>query len=121
MVAAGALAMMAHAQTNVIFVTIDDLSRESLGIHNHDGADPDHRATRIVEDKLLLEFVRRRQAADLTYTAQFIDNLMTTWTDVASAEQILPIDDDWERVTVANDATVANASNRFGRVIVIRN
>ena len=72
------------------------------------------------EDRLSVEFVRRKQAIDLTYTAQFTDSLTTNWTDAVSSETITPIDAEFERVSVADDVTVTTASNRFGRVIVNR-
>jgi N-sulfoglucosamine sulfohydrolase len=73
------------------------------------------------DDKLAVEFVRRKQASDLTYKAQFTDSLMTNWTDAVSSETITPIDDEFERVSVADDVTTAIATNRFGRVVVIKN
>ena len=72
------------------------------------------------EERLTVEFVRRKQALDLTYTAQFTDSLTTNWTDAVSSETITPIDAEFERVSVADDATETTTSNRFGRVIVNR-
>ena len=71
------------------------------------------------ESRLVVEFVRRKQAADLTYKAQFTGNLTTNWMDAASAGTIVPIDAKFERVSVPD--AVTNATSRFGRVILIRN
>lgn len=73
------------------------------------------------EEKLIVEFVRRKQASDLTYKAQFTDSLMTNWTDAVLGETITPINDEFERVSVSDSITTATATNRFGRVIVIKN
>jgi len=69
------------------------------------------------EPRLVVEFVRRKQATDLTYKAQFADSL-TNWVDATSAETIVPIDAEFERVSVPDNAT--NATRRFGRVIVVQ-
>jgi len=73
------------------------------------------------EGRLVLEFVRRKQASDLTYKAQFTESLLTPWSDASSSGTIVPIDTEFERVSVPDDVTAANATNRFGRVIVIKN
>jgi hypothetical protein len=72
-------------------------------------------------NKLVVEYIRRKQAADLTYKVQFTNSLTTNWIDAVSSGTITPVDDDFERVSVPDDVTTASSTNRFGRVIVISN
>jgi N-sulfoglucosamine sulfohydrolase len=73
------------------------------------------------KDRLQLEFLRRKNVTDISYGVQFSDNLMSNWVDATMPETIAPISDEWERVTVEDDVITSEATNRFGRVIVIQN
>ena len=53
------------------------------------------------------------------YRAQFTDNLHSNWVNAVAAENIIPIDNEFERVSVEDHATTAEKNNRYGRVIVI--
>ncbi|VGO12579.1 Arylsulfatase [Pontiella desulfatans] len=70
------------------------------------------------ENRLVVEYIRRIQADDLTYKAQFTDCLTTNWTDAVSSETTTPVDTGFERVSVSDHITTSEASNRFGRIIV---
>lgn len=68
-----------------------------------------------------MEYVRRRNAADLRYQVQFCTRLNSTnpalgWT-TSAAEAVTPIDTDWERVVV-EDQPPPGATTRFSRVLV---
>ena len=67
-----------------------------------------------------VEYLRRKNAPGTTYTVQFSDNLMSNWVSSSSIETVSSINGTWERVTVEDDVNIANATNRFGRVIVIQ-
>lgn len=71
------------------------------------------------ENRLEIEYIRRKQAADLTYQAQFTDNLESNWVNATLPEIVTPIDDEFERVLMKDEKTTAQTTNRFGRVILI--
>jgi iduronate 2-sulfatase len=68
---------------------------------------------------LELEYLRRRGASDLEYVPEFSGNLVSNDWNSGSAESVLPIDSDWERVIVPDTETTETATNRFGRVRVL--
>jgi hypothetical protein len=70
-------------------------------------------------DRLQFEYVRRKNVSDISYGVQFSDNLFSNWTDSTMPETITSINDDWERVTVEDSVLVPDATNRFGRAIII--
>jgi len=69
---------------------------------------------------LAVEYLRRRNASGTTYSVQFTDNLQSNWTEAVTLEKVESINNTWERVTVEDEVDTANATNRFGRVIVIQ-
>lgn len=48
------------------------------------------------------------------------DSLTTNWIDSAATEIVSTINSTWERVVVEDEVDITNATNRFGRVIVIQ-
>jgi len=71
-------------------------------------------------DGLEVEYLRRKDAPGTTYSVQFTDNLQSNWIDSAATETVSPMNATWERVMVEDDVDTANATNRFGRVIIIQ-
>ncbi len=67
-----------------------------------------------------VEYLRRKDAPGTTYVVQFTDSLLAPWEDSARPEIIVPINSTWERVSVEDAVGIADATNRFGRVIVIQ-
>jgi hypothetical protein len=70
---------------------------------------------------LTVEYLRRTQPVDLTYTVQFSNDLLAGWVDAVSAESVTPIDANWERVVVDDHILIEQAGSRFGRVTVSTN
>ena len=67
---------------------------------------------------LAVEFVRRRGGL-ITYAVQFWNLLDTAgWEPAVNAPTVTVIDANWERVVVEDNVTMADASQRFGRVVV---
>jgi alpha-tubulin suppressor-like RCC1 family protein len=67
---------------------------------------------------LYVEFVRRR-GSGLVYTPQRSPNLdAASWTPFSSAPQVIPIDDQWERVIYVESPPGAPGSSYFARVKV---
>lgn len=71
-------------------------------------------------DGLIVEYLRRTDAPGTAYAVQFSDNLASNWVDSVAAESVSPVNDEWERVVVEDETDTADATNRFGRVIVIQ-
>jgi hypothetical protein len=73
--------------------------------------------------RLRIEFVRRRNAADLLYEPQFCTSLTAVegtpngWAVPTATETVTAIDADWERVVV-EDQPPPGAASRFSRVRV---
>jgi len=67
-------------------------------------------------DRLRLHYLRRRDAADLLYHAEFSSDLGVTdpWAPDGASEAVTPIDDDWEMVTVEDSLDAS--PKRFGRL-----
>jgi hypothetical protein len=70
---------------------------------------------------LVVEYLRRTDAPGTTYAVQFTDSLLSNWVNSSASESISPLNDEWERVMVDDETDMADATNRFGRVIVIQN
>ncbi len=70
---------------------------------------------------LVVEYLRRTDAPGTTYAVQFTDSLLSNWVNSSASESISPLNDEWERVMVEDETDMADATNRFGRVIVIQN
>ncbi len=68
--------------------------------------------------RLSVEFIRRKDATDITYQVQFTDNLMSNWVDTTATEIITPIDDEWERVKIEDTEA---PPTRFGKAGLIHN
>lgn len=66
---------------------------------------------------LSVEYLRRKNAAGLTYAVGFSDNLLS-WDPPLLPESITPINSTWERVVVPDSVSPADAASRFGRVTV---
>ena len=66
---------------------------------------------------LELEFIRLKTDSTLTYIPEFSSDLMN-WSPAASSPTVVPIDSEWERVTV-QDSDPTGKTQRFGRVRVI--
>ena len=67
--------------------------------------------------RLRVEFVRRRNDPSLNYEVKFTSDLKSTsWDVVASPTEVSPIDTMWERVIVDDSQTTNDALSRFGRV-----
>ena len=66
----------------------------------------------------MFDFVRRRDAADLDYIVEFSDDLGDTdpWTAATEPETVTPINDFWEKVSIADTKDPVNTDKRFGRV-----
>ncbi len=69
--------------------------------------------------RLQIEYIRRKMG--LTYTPQFSSNLTDSltngWATANGSETVEPIDSEWERVTVEDEAS--GGLKRFGRVRVV--
>ena len=71
---------------------------------------------------LELEYLKRRGAYDLQYIPEFTSNLVGgVWSAPSASETVVPIDSDWERVTVQDSETTETTTNRFGRVRILFN
>ncbi|WP_168433490.1 sulfatase-like hydrolase/transferase [Pontiella sulfatireligans] len=69
---------------------------------------------------LELEYLRRCGAYDLEYIPEFTSNLVSNvWISPVLTETVVPIDSDWERVTVRDLETTETATNRFGRIRIL--
>jgi hypothetical protein len=71
--------------------------------------------------RLSVEFIRRRNDPSLNYSVKFTDNLLETWNTVGSPTAVTPIDPVWERVLVHDSQTTNDAQSRFGRVYIMQN
>ncbi|MCC6356174.1 MAG: hypothetical protein IT577_19995, partial [Verrucomicrobiae bacterium] len=73
------------------------------------------------DGSLRVEYLRRRNADDLVYEVQFCSDLTDDapngWAAATATESVVPINDEWERVIVA-DQPPPGARSRFGRVLV---
>lgn len=73
---------------------------------------------------LRVEFVRRRNARDLSYSVQFTrtPNHPGSWEDAGPQATTIvnPVDAEWERVVVEEHDSTADATRRFARVLVTR-
>jgi arylsulfatase A-like enzyme/O-glycosyl hydrolase len=68
-------------------------------------------------DRLDLEYLRRLNTVELEYLPEFTGNLVSgVWESPIAVETVVPVDSNWERVTVQDLETTGTASNRFGRV-----
>jgi hypothetical protein len=72
--------------------------------------------------RLRIQFIRRRDAFDLTYEVQFCSDPSATassgWEATRSPEKVTIIDQQWERVGVSDEAAPPGTSVRFGRVVI---
>jgi hypothetical protein len=71
--------------------------------------------------RLSVEFIRRRNDPSLNYSVKFTGNLLETWNTVGSPTAVTPIDPVWERVVVHDSQTTNDAQSRFGRVHIMQN
>ncbi len=75
---------------------------------------------RLVDDRLKIEFVRRRSDPDLVYTPQFGSELSEGGPDgflpATEPQAVSNIDVNFRRVIVDDSATTATNDSRFGRV-----
>ncbi len=72
--------------------------------------------------RLRLEYVRRRNATDLTYTVQFGSGLTPDdWSAATGTPTVTIIDATWERVVIEDTVTSSTSDRRFGRVQVSQN
>mgnify|MGYP003576047179 CR=1 FL=1 len=79
------------------------------------GGLPAHDVQQTGEDRrLLLEFVRRKTAPDLTYLPRF-SNDFSNWSILPESLTVTSIDDDWERVVAQSPIS---RSRIFGKVTV---
>ncbi len=65
-----------------------------------------------------VEYLRRKNVPGLTYAVQFTDSLLSPWIDSEALEFVSPINGTWERVSVIDEVSIADATNRFGRVFI---
>ena len=65
---------------------------------------------------LELEFIQRKGASGITYTAQFSSDLISGWAN-GQAPTVTSINNDWERVVI-RDATPGPNPARFAKVVV---
>ncbi|MDF7826210.1 sulfatase-like hydrolase/transferase [Pontiellaceae bacterium B12227] len=70
---------------------------------------------------LELEYLRRRDASELQYVAEFSGNLVSNVWNSGSSESVKSIDSDWERIIVQDSETTETTTNRFGRVRILFN
>lgn len=73
---------------------------------------------RLVEERLVIEFMRRVNAADLGYSPEFSDGLsseIATW-ETGVEQPPSPVGSDWEQVIVDDTVTTELEDRRFGRV-----
>jgi arylsulfatase A-like enzyme len=72
--------------------------------------------------RLRVEFVRRRNDPNLTYSVEFSNDLQSTsWNSPQISSDVTAIDPVWERVVVHDAQTTSESPNRFGRVKVLQN
>lgn len=69
---------------------------------------------------LKVEFLRRKNAPQLTYIPQKSSNL-TAWETLAASEITVPIDLEWERVTIEEPLSGTFLNRCFGRVRILLN
>lgn len=69
-------------------------------------------------DRLTIQFIRRIQAADISYIVQFTGDLKDDWDDATTTEVVIPIDSEFEQVSVSDTMTPSAAHQRFARVKV---
>jgi len=76
------------------------------------------------EARLQVEFVRRRSPTELIYQIEFCTSPGGTgsdaWQPASGTETVVPIDANWERVTVQDESAPPDAPTRFVRVCVSR-
>ena len=70
------------------------------------------------EPRVRVEFVRRRNAADLVYQVEFASQLDSGWQPAGGAGTVTVIDADWERVVISDVNAPPGSGKRFGRVRV---
>lgn len=70
--------------------------------------------------KLEVEYLRRKASTNpqISYFAEFSDDLSTDGWIEQTIESVTSIDDDWERVTVSDTLDTSSAKKRFARVRV---
>lgn len=72
--------------------------------------------------RLRLEFIRRRNDPALSYSVQFINDLKSTaWSISHAPIDVTAIDPVWERVIVHDTQTTNDSPTRFGRVSISQN
>jgi arylsulfatase A-like enzyme/O-glycosyl hydrolase len=70
--------------------------------------------------RLAIEYIRRKNASDLTYQPSFESNLSSSnWVDASNHQTATSIDSLWERVRVEDPDASATNSTRFGRLEVL--
>lgn len=72
--------------------------------------------------RLRIEFVRRIADTNLAYQAQFSSSLSTNalWDTNSYQQVVTPINDDWERVIVFDQASGTAVTSRFSRMLIIQ-
>lgn len=73
---------------------------------------------RLVGDRLQIEYIRRRNEPNLTYSPQFGSSLPNGFSAATETETVIPIDDDFERVIINDSETTSTEDARFGRVVL---
>ena len=68
-----------------------------------------------VGGRLRVEYLRRRNAPNMTYSVEFSNAVESGWSASLSPQAVTTIDEIWERVTVLDEA-VAISGSRFSRV-----
>ncbi len=69
-------------------------------------------------ERLQIEYVRRRNDSNLTYTAEFSSSLLGPYIAGTGTQTVTVISSEFERVVINDSVTSATESIRFGRVSV---
>jgi arylsulfatase A-like enzyme len=71
--------------------------------------------------RLRVEFIRRRNDPNLSYSVKFTNDLQTTWSSSQTPSDVTSIDPVWERVIVHDTQTTNDSPTRFGQVSISKN
>lgn len=71
--------------------------------------------------RLKVEFIRRRNDPSLSYSVKFTNDLRTTWIPSQVPSNVTSIDTVWERVIVHDTQTTNDSQARFGRLTISQN